>query len=201
MPPSTRPPGSHRERLLEAARVLLRKREYAAITARDLVAASDTNLGSIGYHFGSKDALLDEAIGLALEEWSQATLNAVLDEGHVGLDTLSRAVQMILEDHGSVRPYYQAFVATLSRCAQSPELKRQLADHYKRQRARLTATVAQVLNSDPDSMLTRDATSVVIALVDGLMIQYYVAQEDAPSSIALPAVAGVIGSAFQRQVD
>ena len=41
--------------LLEAARTLLRERTYGNITARGLVAASNTNLGSIGYHFGSKD--------------------------------------------------------------------------------------------------------------------------------------------------
>jgi len=40
----------------------------ANITASDLVAASDANLGSIGYHFGSIEALLNETIGLALEE-------------------------------------------------------------------------------------------------------------------------------------
>src|SRR5215469_2225151 len=51
-------PATHRTRLLAAARELLRERAYGDITARDLVAASSTNLGSIGYHFGSKEALL-----------------------------------------------------------------------------------------------------------------------------------------------
>ena len=53
-------------------KTLLRERDYGNITARDLVAASNTNLGSIGYHFGSKEALLNEAIGQALEEWTDA---------------------------------------------------------------------------------------------------------------------------------
>jgi hypothetical protein len=37
--------------------------------ARDLVAASGTNLASIGYHFGSKEALLQTALLEASAEW------------------------------------------------------------------------------------------------------------------------------------
>src|SRR5213592_4977289 len=61
---------NHRDLLLEAAKRLLRDKGYARTTARDLVAASGTNLASIGYHFGSKEALLNEAIGDAFEEWT-----------------------------------------------------------------------------------------------------------------------------------
>ncbi|GAA1227852.1 hypothetical protein GCM10009676_07730 [Prauserella halophila] len=38
--------------------------------ARDLVAASGTNLASIGYHFGSKAGLLNAAIATVFEEWT-----------------------------------------------------------------------------------------------------------------------------------
>ena len=62
---------NHREALLEAAKRLLREQGYAHTTARDLVAASGTNLASIGYHFGSKEALLTEALGEAFEEWTE----------------------------------------------------------------------------------------------------------------------------------
>jgi len=52
------------------ARRLLETNGYARITARDLVAESDTNLASIGYHFGSKDGLLNAAIANAFQEWT-----------------------------------------------------------------------------------------------------------------------------------
>ena len=61
----------HREALLAAARRLLRTKGYAHITARDLVAESGTNLASIGYHFGSKAGLLNEAIGEAMQDWTE----------------------------------------------------------------------------------------------------------------------------------
>ncbi|MEV6114286.1 TetR/AcrR family transcriptional regulator [Streptomyces sp. NPDC052109] len=55
----------HREDLLEGAKRCLLEKGFARTTARDIVKASGTNLASIGYHYGSKDALLAQAyIGL-----------------------------------------------------------------------------------------------------------------------------------------
>ncbi|MEU0335559.1 TetR/AcrR family transcriptional regulator [Streptomyces sp. NPDC006193] len=51
----------HREDLLEGARRCLLEKGFARTTARDIVKASGTNLASIGYHYGSKDALLAQA--------------------------------------------------------------------------------------------------------------------------------------------
>ncbi|MCS0604094.1 TetR/AcrR family transcriptional regulator [Streptomyces sp. LP11] len=51
----------HREDLLEGAKRCLLEKGFARTTARDLVKASGTNLASIGYHYGSKDALLAQA--------------------------------------------------------------------------------------------------------------------------------------------
>ncbi|MEV7287599.1 TetR/AcrR family transcriptional regulator [Streptomyces sp. NPDC093252] len=51
----------HREDLLEGAKRCLLKKGFARTTARDIVKESGTNLASIGYHYGSKDALLAQA--------------------------------------------------------------------------------------------------------------------------------------------
>ena len=52
----------HREDLLEGAKRCLIERGYSRTTARDIVEASHTNLGSIGYHYGTKDKLLLQAM-------------------------------------------------------------------------------------------------------------------------------------------
>src|ERR1700677_4155825 len=106
-----RPAGgdTHRARLLAAALTLLRERSYGNITARDLVAASGTNLGSIGYHFGSKEALLNEAIGIALEDWAQAIGDAIRVDAGGGLPALmAGSMRAVLDEHESIRPYYLA---------------------------------------------------------------------------------------------
>src|SRR5438874_2856664 len=61
---------SHRDQLLEGAIKCLRSKGYTRTTARDIARAANANLASIGYHFGSKEALLNEAITRACEEWT-----------------------------------------------------------------------------------------------------------------------------------
>ncbi len=48
----------------------LRTKGYSRTTARDIAKAADASLASIGYHFGSKEALLNEAITRTCEQWT-----------------------------------------------------------------------------------------------------------------------------------
>ncbi|NED85162.1 TetR/AcrR family transcriptional regulator, partial [Streptomyces sp. SID11233] len=58
----------HREDLLEGAKRCLLDKGFAATTARDIVRESGANLASIGYHYGSKDALLGRAYVALVED-------------------------------------------------------------------------------------------------------------------------------------
>ncbi|MGX9886406.1 TetR/AcrR family transcriptional regulator [Streptomyces sp. NPDC002276] len=60
----------HREDLLEGAKRCLLEKGFARTTARDIVKESGTNLASIGYHYGSKDALLAQAYVSLVEDTS-----------------------------------------------------------------------------------------------------------------------------------
>ncbi|WP_338700847.1 TetR/AcrR family transcriptional regulator [Streptomyces sp. Q6] len=60
----------HREDLLEGAKRCLLEKGFVRTTARDIVKESGTNLASIGYHYGSKDALLAQAYVSLAEEAS-----------------------------------------------------------------------------------------------------------------------------------
>ena len=173
---------THRTKLLEAARTLLRERAYGNITARDLVAASNTNLGSIGYHFGSKETLLNEAIGLALEEWADTIIHATYIDPGPGPLSLTAALRTVLDEYDSIRPYYHAYIEALARSARSPELRQQLAAHYNRQRDRIAGLLTDSL---PDTINPTDArhlASVMIATVDGLLIQTFIDPDNAPTS-------------------
>lgn len=56
----------NREDLLEGARKCLLERGYAKTTARDIAEAAGVSLAAIGYHFGSKERLLTEALTQAM---------------------------------------------------------------------------------------------------------------------------------------
>ncbi len=174
---------SHRERLLQAAQTLLREREYGNITARDLVAASSTNLGSIGYHFGSKEALLNEAIGLALEQWAETIGHAIRSEGAGGLmGMMAGSLSLALDEHESIRPYYLAFIEALARSARSPQLREQLAAHYNRQRERIAAWIEESLPGRLSAEEARHLASLMIGTADGMMIQAFVDANSTPDS-------------------
>jgi AcrR family transcriptional regulator len=173
---------THRAKLLEAARVLLRERDYGTITARELVAMSNTNLGSIGYHFGSKEALLNEAIGLAFEEWCEAIIRSTRTDTRAGPLALLDSLRMLLDEYDSMRPYYQSFIEALARSARSPELRTQLAGHYNRQRDRVAASITDSVDGaiGPDD--ARHLASIIIGAADGLLIQRFVDPDHTPSS-------------------
>jgi AcrR family transcriptional regulator len=163
--------------------MLLREREYGNITARDLVAASSTNLGSIGYHFGSKEALLNEAIGLAFEEWAEAVGDAIRGEAHAGLPALmANSLRVVLDEHDSMRPYYQAFLEALARSARSPQLRQQLATHYSRQRDRVAGWILDATGDTLEQHEARHLASLLLGTADGMLIQSFIDPDDVPTS-------------------
>jgi AcrR family transcriptional regulator len=178
----------HREQLLLAARRLLEERGYAHITARDLVAASDTNLASIGYHFGSKAALLHAAIDAAFEEWSEQLASLVMADPQA--TPIQRGVATwvaVLESLPQRKPILRAFFEALAQSQRTPELREQLAQHYRAARSRVAALVAQSLGdgSSAEDARCRAIATFVIAACDGLSVQWLLDPSDAPSPAEL----------------
>jgi AcrR family transcriptional regulator len=182
---------THRTKLLEAAGRLLRERQYANITARDLVTASGTNLGSIGYHFGSKEALLNEAIGIALEEWAETIGQAIqADAGDGLLAWMTRSLAVVLDEYDAIRPYYHAFIEALARSARSPELRRQLAAHYERQRERIAGWILAAADGALELHEARHIASLMLGTADGMLIQGFIDAHEVPTSGELTAAMG-----------
>jgi AcrR family transcriptional regulator len=171
---------SHRDALLAAAQRLLATKGYARTTARDLVAESGTNLASIGYHFGSKEALLNEAIGLSFLQWTERLDHIGREAG--GGDPLQRLLaswRAMMDDFALARPLFVAFLEALPQAERSPELRAQLAEQYERLRATLAATVAEAIDVGEDD--ARHLGSLLIAVTDGLLLQWFLDVDRAAS--------------------
>ncbi|MDT4978442.1 MAG: hypothetical protein QOG07_321, partial [Pseudonocardiales bacterium] len=111
----------HREQLLAAARRLLEQRGYAHITARDLVAESDTNLASIGYHFGSKAALLNAAIEASFEDWTDQLAALVMaDPAATPIQRGAATWVAVLDNLPARRPIVQSYVEALAQAQREP---------------------------------------------------------------------------------
>jgi AcrR family transcriptional regulator len=182
---------THRDALLRAARTLMRQSGRGDITARDLVAASNTNLGSISYHFGSKDALLDEAAKLVFEEWAQTVARTIsADPDASPARRLARSFELILDDFDAMRPYFLGFIQIVADSERSPETRQQLVAHYRKQRETVTAMITESLSENIDPEDARHIASLLMSVSDGLMLQSLIDPDSAPTSGQLTLALG-----------
>lgn len=183
----------HREDLLAGARRCLEERGYARTTARDLVAASGTNLASIGYHFGSKEALLNEAIAASFEEWAARVHElAFKAQGQNGSGSTDPAALMgatysaMLTSFAEYRGLAVAFVEALAQAERQPSLRAQLAKAYADGREQVAAMVTGLLG-DLAPERARALASFQIAICDGLLVQWLLDPDATPSGPELAA--------------
>ena len=171
----------HREALLEGALRCLQERGYARTTARDIVAASGTNLGSIVYHFGTKEALLNEAVSEGFQRWLREIESIALDErpDEPVAVTLQRSLGAMFASIDDNRALFVAFTEAIPQAERTEELRLRLAEGYRRARRRIAELVEQAIGADAPSEVI---ASLLLALGDGLMLQYVVDPENAPGA-------------------
>ena len=176
----------NREKLLWAALACLRDKGYARTTARDLVAASGTNLASIGYHFGSKEALLNEAIAESFRAWSAEVERATFDgEAGNSRERLELSLATMIDRFEEIRPFLLSFVEAFPQAARSPELRERMAAAYEDVRRSGADMVLRAVEADGETMSREHAetlSSVLTAVVDGLILQWLLDPDGVPSS-------------------
>lgn len=67
-------PGNTRGRLLEAAELLFVKHGYEGMSLRQITSHAKVNLAAVNYHFGSKEALVQELLSARLDRLNQERL-------------------------------------------------------------------------------------------------------------------------------
>jgi AcrR family transcriptional regulator len=187
---------SHRDKLLQGAIECLRTKGYARTTARDIAAASNANLASIGYHFGSKDALLDEAIIRGCEEWTKRLGEAAFARTEASpLERMSASWLEMIASFEELRPVMVGLIEAVGQSAWSDELRERIAAHYRDARETVAAMVraslgdrAEEVGADP-----KVVASFLIAVCDGLVMQWLLDPTDVPSGEQL---AGSLGAAL-----
>ncbi|UOZ10702.1 TetR/AcrR family transcriptional regulator [Amycolatopsis sp. WQ 127309] len=146
----------NREDLLAGAKQCLVERGWARTTVRDIAAAAGVNHAAIGYHFGSRDALLTQALVEAVDE-----LGVEL-AGRATADTPEQGWQVLIDTFTTHRALWVAQVEALVQAERSPEVREHLARGQQKGRGALGG-------------------SVPLALMTGLMLQWLADPERAPS--------------------
>ena len=141
---------------MRGAKQCLIERGWARTTVRDIAAAAGVNHAAIGYHFGSKDALLTMALVEAVEELSDELARGTSD------DTPEHRWQGLIESFTTHRALWVAQLEAAVQAERSPEVREHLLEGQREGRAGLGG-------------------SVPLALLSGLMLQWLVDPENAPS--------------------
>ncbi len=181
----------NRAALLKGARQCLEQIGYARTTARDIASAAGVSLGAIGYHFGSKEELLTEAIADSVRDWIDrfGLLTVQIDDQGVDAVVRQAIVEFFQQMEGS-RPLLVAFMEALVQAEHSSRLREQLAEQYRQFRASalgmLNTTLGPILtDAGLDPIIV---SSLLLALGDGLIIQFLVDPEAAPGAAEILSI-------------
>lgn len=193
---------SHREDLLAGAVACLREKGYAHTTARDIVAASGTNLASIGYHYGSTKALLNAAVLKALDEFGEQMAQAMGAWALAGETTLERFERFwtaVIDSFATSRQVWLATFDIFTVALRDPQVGAAVADGIEDARALWAQTLYGI---DPaDEQRARAVGSLHQALVSGVLVQWLIDPQRAPSPADLAAAMAAIAAQVTAEPD
>jgi AcrR family transcriptional regulator len=193
----------HREDLLAGAVRCLREKGYARTTARDIVAASGTNLASIGYHYGSTQALLNAAVLQAVEDFGTEigqVMRADSDLGGTPLERFERFWAHVIDSFRANPGVWAATFDVFSVAQHDPQIRAAIAQGIDDGRA-LWARALNGLEADGDDhSVARAVGSLHQAVFSGVLIQWLIDPARAPSAADLAAaLQSVAGQLFAGQ--
>jgi AcrR family transcriptional regulator len=175
----------NREDLIAGAKRCLIEKGYAQTTARDIASASGVSLAAIGYHFGSKDALMNQALYESIGDWGDEVERALTEEGVPTADPLRRFESImertIASFGGPGGGLWAAQIELVSLLGHHEELRTFLASV---QRDAADGLAELFLGIDPaqDPESARTAGSVLHAMFIGIMVKWFMNPKQALSA-------------------
>jgi len=146
----------NREDLLAGAKQCLVERGWGGTTVRDIAAAAGVSHAAIGYHFGSREALLTQALVEAVDELGGEVRGA-------SFDLSERGLKKMIESFAGHRSLWVAQLEAIVQAERSPDVREHLVRGLREAREGLGGAVQS-------------------ALLIGLMVQWLLDPEEAPSA-------------------
>ena len=163
---------SQRDDLLAGAKRCLLEKGYRRTTARDIATASGSHLASIGYHFGSKDRLMNTAVLELSGEWGdrleQRMLAAAPSDPAKRLELL---VQAVVDSGAEEREFMVASLYAYAEAQFDEQMRGELASQLRSARAAMAAIVLGADASEVDDEHGQALGAAVYALLTGHLVQ------------------------------
>jgi AcrR family transcriptional regulator len=186
----------NREDLLAGAKRCLIEKGYSRTTARDIANASGVSLAGIGYHFRSKDALMNEALFEAMREWGDdlgATLAADVKQDATPLERFEAAWDRVVESFSRLRPLWVTQFELLGQIDHIPEVREQLVHGIKEARLGL-AELFEGIQPESDPERARLTGTFYQAMLTGFLSQWLFDPDSALSGREVVAALRMIAS-------
>lgn len=165
----------HREDLLEGAQRCLLAKGFARTTARDIVKESGANLASIGYHYGSKDALLAQAYVALIESMDISAPPVAAEEQATlpgSLDRFRAVWAQILGDFPEARAVWLLTFEFLLVGDRMPEARQVLVAAQSQGRSGLVPPFTDLLEAALPAEVVESEGRFYQTLLNGLMLQW-----------------------------
>ncbi|HEY2054727.1 MAG TPA: TetR family transcriptional regulator [Solirubrobacterales bacterium] len=171
--------------LLEAVPRTVARLGFRGLTYRSLAEEAGVTYGLITYHFGTREALIEDAARLAADD-AIAGSTLVPESGKVE-DFARGLTQLIREDYAG-----QAFQFELvTEAVRNENLHSTVVDLYSRYIAAVEEALKQ-FGIEDDPALAR----VIFAALDGLTLQQFIFQDEAETEKAIEKVRQLITMAI-----
>lgn len=175
----------NREDLLAAAKQCLLDKGYDRTTVRDIASAANVSMAAIGYHYGSREALLNEALFQAMDDWGTRVGGAFAPDPAVP-DTpaaqFESKLARLIDSLAANRQFWLASYEAFMQAQRSPELREQMAAGQLEGRQGLAAMAVGVPEAEVPEKEVRTIGAVQMALISGLMIQWLADETTAPTA-------------------
>jgi AcrR family transcriptional regulator len=173
----------NREDLLAGARRCLEEKGWARTTVRDISAAAGVSMAAIGYHFGSREALLNAALVEAMREWGEqiGAAMAAVDEAATPDERFEALWERLIVSIGEHRTLWLANLEAMVQAEHSPELRDELVAGQREGRRGMAAHLVDGDEADIAEREVRTVGSVHLALLLGVMAQWLNDPEQAPT--------------------
>jgi AcrR family transcriptional regulator len=174
----------NREDLLAGALECLKTKGWTRTTVRDIAAAAGVNHAAIGYHFGSREALLIEAFTQAMDAWgaqTEAAVRAAIAAGAGPREQYEAFWRQVIESYAANRWLWLATIEAAVQAEHSPKVRELMAASLRQGRSGLAAGLLGVAEDTLDGPVERALGSVQLALMSGFLVQWLIDPDNAPS--------------------
>lgn len=187
----------NREDLLAGALACLKDKGWARTTVRDIATAAGVNHAAIGYHFGSREALLIEAFVQAMDEWGgeiETAVRAALAPGATPRERYEAFWRRAIDSYGAHRRLWLASVEAAVEAEHNPRVRELMVNALREGRSGLAAGLLGIPEGELDEKDIHSIGSVQLALMSGVLVQHLLDPDHAPSADnitdALVSIAG-----------